>query len=146
MSQAASQAAAFHRQAVENEVVSTVRDEAGSPAPKNSQGRRAQPFWSARTRVERIIKTVPAYSGFAVTVLDVPAEIIERCCHMETVSAPRAGRASVRQPDDARSLGGLDESRAPRPGGGRARSALRCSRRVVASGLVATPPKATLTS
>lgn len=29
-----------------------------------SSGKRAQPFWSSRTRVERIIKSVPAYSGF----------------------------------------------------------------------------------
>jgi hypothetical protein len=28
-------------------------------------GRRAQPFWSTLSRVERIIKSVPAYSGFA---------------------------------------------------------------------------------
>jgi hypothetical protein len=29
-----------------------------------SDGKRAQPFWSSRARVERIIKTVPAYAGF----------------------------------------------------------------------------------
>ena len=43
----------------------TVRDEGGYPAPKLQSGRRAQPFWSTRSRVERIIKTVPAYAGFA---------------------------------------------------------------------------------
>lgn len=64
MSQAASQAAAFYRQSVENDAVWTVRDEGGYPAPENREGRRAQPFWSSRTRVERIIETVPAYSGF----------------------------------------------------------------------------------
>ena len=64
MTQAASQAAAFYRQSVENDAVWTVRDEGGYPAPKNREGRRAQPFWSSRTRVERIVKTVPAYSGF----------------------------------------------------------------------------------
>ena len=42
----------------------TVRDEGGFPAPMTSSGKRAQPFWSSRSRVERIIKTVPAYSGF----------------------------------------------------------------------------------
>jgi hypothetical protein len=31
----------------------------------NSEGRRAQPFWSSHARVGRIIRTVPAYSGFA---------------------------------------------------------------------------------
>jgi hypothetical protein len=29
-----------------------------------SSGKRAAPFWSSRSRVERIIKTVPAYSAF----------------------------------------------------------------------------------
>ena len=27
-------------------------------------GKRAQPFWSTRSRVEKIVKSVPAYSGF----------------------------------------------------------------------------------
>jgi hypothetical protein len=30
----------------------------------NCSGERAQPFWSSRARVERIIRSVPAYSGF----------------------------------------------------------------------------------
>jgi len=64
VSQAASQAAAFYRQAVEKGAVWTVRDEGGYPAPKNRKGNRAQPFWSSRERVERIIKTVPAYASF----------------------------------------------------------------------------------
>jgi hypothetical protein len=29
-----------------------------------SSGKRAQPFWSSQSRVERIVKTVAAYSGF----------------------------------------------------------------------------------
>ncbi len=33
------------------------------PANTRFSGR-AQPFWSSRTRVERIIKNVPAYGGF----------------------------------------------------------------------------------
>ena len=49
---------------MENDADWTVRDEAGYPAPENREGRRAQPFWSSRPRVERIIETVPAYSGF----------------------------------------------------------------------------------
>lgn len=64
VSQAASQAAAFYRQSVENDAVWTVRDEGGYPAPKNHEGRRAQPFWSSRSRVARTIKSVPAYKGF----------------------------------------------------------------------------------
>jgi hypothetical protein len=42
----------------------TIRDEAGFPAPLSSSGERAQPFWSSRSRAERIIKTVQEYSGF----------------------------------------------------------------------------------
>jgi hypothetical protein len=64
MSQAASQAAAFYRDAVENDAVWTIRDEGGFPAPMNRDGRRAQPFWSSRPRAERIIKTLEAYKGF----------------------------------------------------------------------------------
>ena len=64
MSQAASQAAAFCEQSLKNGAVWTLRDEGGFPAPENRDGRRAQPFWSSRSRVERIIKNVPAYSGF----------------------------------------------------------------------------------
>jgi hypothetical protein len=64
MSQAASQAWAFYREVAAKRVVWTVRDEAGFPAPLTSGGQRAQPFWSSRSRVERIIKSVPAYSGF----------------------------------------------------------------------------------
>jgi hypothetical protein len=64
MSQAASQAAAFYRDAVKHGTVWTVRDESGFPAPLNPEGRRAQPFWSSRSRVERVIKNVDAYMGF----------------------------------------------------------------------------------
>jgi uncharacterized DUF497 family protein len=42
----------------------TIRDDNGFPAPFNSDKVRAQPFWSSRSRVERIIESVPAYSGF----------------------------------------------------------------------------------
>lgn len=65
MSQAASQAWAFYREVAEKKVVWTIRDEGGFPAPLDSAGERSQPFWSSRSRVERIIKSVPAYSGFA---------------------------------------------------------------------------------
>jgi hypothetical protein len=30
----------------------------------NGEGKRSQPFWSSLKRVQRIIKTVPAYGGF----------------------------------------------------------------------------------
>ena len=45
-------------------VLWSVRDDDGYPAPKTSSGRRAQPFWSSRSRAEKIIATVPAYAIF----------------------------------------------------------------------------------
>jgi hypothetical protein len=62
MSASAAQAAAFYRDVARTRCVWTVRDAGGHPAPKNSRGIRAQPFWSSRSRVERIIKSVAAYA------------------------------------------------------------------------------------
>jgi hypothetical protein len=42
----------------------TVRDSGGFPSPLNADGQRSQPFWSSLSRVEKIIKTVPAYTVF----------------------------------------------------------------------------------
>jgi uncharacterized protein DUF2750 len=64
VSQGSSQAWAFYREVAASRVLWTVCDARGFPAPKTSSGKRAQPFWSSRSRAERIIKSVPAYSGF----------------------------------------------------------------------------------
>ena len=64
MSQAASQATAFYREVARNHKVWTIRDTEGFPAPKTSDGTRAQPFWSSLSRAQRIVTTVPAYEGF----------------------------------------------------------------------------------
>jgi len=64
MTQAASQAWAFYRDIAKNKKVWTIRDEGGFPAPKNRDGKRAHPFWSSLSRVQKIIKRVPAYAGF----------------------------------------------------------------------------------
>ena len=64
MSQAASQAWAFYREVAATRVLWTLRDAGGFPAPMTSSGKRAQPFWSSRNRVTKIIKSVPAYAGF----------------------------------------------------------------------------------
>jgi hypothetical protein len=42
----------------------TVEDDDGIPAPSNAEGIRAMPFWSTRSRVEKVIASVPAYAGF----------------------------------------------------------------------------------
>lgn len=64
MTQAASQAAAFYRDVAEHRIVWTLNDDEGYPAPLTRTGRRAMPFWSSKPRVEKIIRTVPAYRGF----------------------------------------------------------------------------------
>jgi hypothetical protein len=64
MSQSASQTSAFYKEVAKNKKLWTVKDSGGFPAPKNSEGKRVHPFWSSLSRVEKIIKNVPAYSGF----------------------------------------------------------------------------------
>jgi len=63
VSQAASQATAFYRDVARKHKMWTIRDEQGFPAPKTSDGARAQPFWSSLSRAQRIVATVPAYKG-----------------------------------------------------------------------------------
>lgn len=69
VSQAASQAAAFKRDVVSNGVVWTIEDDGGIPAPKRRDGRRSMPFWSSRSRVERIVSQVEAYAGMRPRML-----------------------------------------------------------------------------
>ena len=64
VSQSASQAAAWREDVRTGASVWTVEDDNGIPAPENAEGRRAMPFWSSRSRVERIVATVPEYAGF----------------------------------------------------------------------------------
>lgn len=64
MSIVASHAAEFYKQVAFVGVIWTLRDSGGFPAPENAGGQRAQPFWSSRSRVELIIKNVPAYNAF----------------------------------------------------------------------------------
>ncbi|MEU6133415.1 DUF2750 domain-containing protein [Nocardioides sp. NPDC047086] len=66
MSVAAAQAAAFYAEVAESDLVFTIRDEEGFPAPMTPSGVRSQPFWSKRSRAECIIKNVAAYQGMHV--------------------------------------------------------------------------------
>ena len=69
MSTSAAQAAAFYDEALHGGSVWTIRDGAGYTAPLNPEGERAQPFWSLRSRAERVVAEVPAYAGFVVEEL-----------------------------------------------------------------------------
>ncbi len=64
MGQPASQAAAFYKDVSKSGKLWTCKDDGGNPAPKTSSGKRAMPFWSSLSRVEKVIKTVPDYAVF----------------------------------------------------------------------------------
>lgn len=72
MSTSAAQAAAFYEEAVRERAVWGVRDSAGFPAPVNGSGERSMPFWSLRSRAERVVQQVPAYADFEV--VEVPLD------------------------------------------------------------------------
>ncbi len=71
MSVSSAQADAFYQEMVEHSTVWAVRDTDGFPAPTSAEGR-AMPFWSLKSRAERIVAAVPAYSGFEV--VDLPLQ------------------------------------------------------------------------
>lgn len=48
-----------------------VRDAEGYPAPVNDDGVRVMPFWSKRSRAEKVVLGVPAFAGFDVVELTV---------------------------------------------------------------------------
>ena len=48
-------------------------DDKGFAAPETTAGQRAMPFWSRRSRVERVRATVPAYRPLQVVALPVEA-------------------------------------------------------------------------
>ena len=64
MGQSASQAHAFYRDVAKTKTVWTIKDAGGYPAPVTSSGKRSQPFWSTRSRIERIKKAAPDYAEF----------------------------------------------------------------------------------
>lgn len=68
MTVSAAHADAFYREVIEHATVWGVRDADGFPAPETPEGR-AMPFWSLRARAERIVASVPAYSGFEIVPL-----------------------------------------------------------------------------
>jgi hypothetical protein len=69
VSTAAAQAEAFYTEVLETGSVWTVQDVEGIPAPMAAEGYRSMPFWSLRSRAERVVATVPAYRTFEVIEL-----------------------------------------------------------------------------
>lgn len=64
MSVSAAQADAFYREILREGEVWGIQDSGGFPAPENMAGQRAMPFWSLRSRAERVIAAVDAYADF----------------------------------------------------------------------------------
>jgi hypothetical protein len=62
MSNVASHVAAFYRDVRRHGRVFAVRDAAGFPVPVAAGGGRSMPFWSTRSRAERVILSVPAFA------------------------------------------------------------------------------------
>ena len=69
MSTSAAQSAAFFAEVVAGREVFGIKDDGGFPAPKNGSGDRAMPFWSKRSRAEKVCASVPAYEGFQIVAL-----------------------------------------------------------------------------
>ncbi|WP_062271086.1 DUF2750 domain-containing protein [Endozoicomonas arenosclerae] len=64
MSQSSLHADAFYKDVAQTKIIWGIRDKNGIPAPMTKTGLRAMPFWSAKSRVEKIINTVPDYKKF----------------------------------------------------------------------------------
>lgn len=71
MSLSAAHSAAFRREVPREGRVWSIRDAAGHPAPRDETGSRAMPFWSKRSRAERIVGAVAAYRGFDIVEIPV---------------------------------------------------------------------------
>lgn len=69
MTTSAAQADSFYSEALRHGSVWGVQDAGGFPAPVNGDGVRAMPFWSTKSRAERVIANVAAYSGFQTVEL-----------------------------------------------------------------------------
>lgn len=69
MTRYSNQSTQFYKDVAISKKLWTIKDEKGIPAPLNTDGVRAMPFWSQKEMAEKVIRTVPAYSGFEVQEL-----------------------------------------------------------------------------
>lgn len=59
LTQSAAQWDAFMKETVKNRKVWTIKDEDGFPTSTNIDGKTSMPFWSLRSRAEKVIENVP---------------------------------------------------------------------------------------
>ena len=71
MSVSGAHRSAFRREVTKEGRVFAIRDADGYPAPVDTDGHRAVPFWSKPTRAQRVVAHVDAYRGFEVVPLAV---------------------------------------------------------------------------
>ena len=71
MSQSASQASLFYQDVAKTNKVWSIRDESGIPAPLGVNGKRSMPFWSSKSRIEKIIATIDDYKNFDIFEIDL---------------------------------------------------------------------------
>ncbi|MCG1022101.1 DUF2750 domain-containing protein [Sutcliffiella horikoshii] len=64
MSQSSAQYHTFIKEILENQTVWTVKDQQGFPTSTNPDGETSVPFWSLKSRAEKIITNVPDYNSF----------------------------------------------------------------------------------
>lgn len=67
----AAQADAFYREGTQAGAVWSVKDAGGFPSPHGTDGARAMPFWSKRSRAEKVVSSVVAYAGFDVVPISL---------------------------------------------------------------------------
>lgn len=69
MSISAAQASRFYQEIILHQQVWGIRDSGGFPAPVSGDGERSMPFWSLRSRAEKVISVVSAYRDFEVEAI-----------------------------------------------------------------------------
>ncbi|KQQ96427.1 hypothetical protein ASF72_01530 [Arthrobacter sp. Leaf141] len=69
MSISAAQASRFYQEIILYQQVWGIRDLGGFPAPVNGDGERSMPFWSLRSRAQKVISSVSVYRDFEVEAI-----------------------------------------------------------------------------
>ena len=71
MTQSSAQLVQFFSEIAKYNMVWTIKDNNGFPAPLGTNGKRAMPFWSSKIRAETLIQNVNAYHGFQPISIDI---------------------------------------------------------------------------